>query len=274
MYVEGGQASQADCTARMMRRYFLIDGALVYDALCNLSLFMDPTVNWCVPLLPTEERCLVGPILIDMALVEAAGTEVQAAVDTILGGFPGRLHCSTLQSQADLITLASHLQRFTCFYDQDTILLGLRFADTRILRHLPEILTLQQWGEMTGPIEQWSMLDRRGEEVVLTLPEDRIRLIPEDKQFALSCAQLAALAKRAEPDMLLDQLDCTPQKMAGHLHEHWSLARECIALWQESGSGNQDVLLSFARKVFSSKGQALQEREWVEFLVHARPQDI
>jgi hypothetical protein len=258
----------------MMRHYSLIDGALVYDAICNHPLFTDPAVNWCAPLLPTEKRCLAGPILIDMALVDAAGAEARSAVDAVLGGFPGRLHCSTLQSQADLATLAGHLQRFTCFYDQDAVLLGLRFADARILVHLPAIMTPQQWGEMTGPIEQWSTLDRRGEEVVLMLPEDRASLIPEDKQFALSGEQMATFAVGAEPDMLLEQLVGTKHATRGHLYDDWRLACECVAIWQESGSDNQEVLLSFARKIFSSKGRALQERDWVSFLAHAGPQEI
>jgi hypothetical protein len=242
----------------MMRHYSLIDGAMAYQALCDHPYFVDPTANWCAMLLPTEVRCLAGPILIDMALLAEAGPAVASVVEAVLEGFPGRLHCSTLHSEADLSTLARHLQRFTCFRDDAGQLLGLRIADTRILVNLPAAMTPQQWGEMTGPVHQWTLLNRRGEEIALALPEDRTSLIPENREFTLSDEQLAILASGAEPDRLLDQLNYTPQAMEGRLHAYWELARECIAIWEQSNSDNRDGLLNFARKVFDSEEERLQ----------------
>jgi hypothetical protein len=57
------------------------------------------------------------------------------------------------------------------------------------------------------------------------------------------------------------------------LHHYWEWARECIAIWEQSGSDNREVLSVFARKVLKSKGQALQEKDWVEFLATATPED-
>jgi hypothetical protein len=258
----------------MMRHYSLIDGAMAYEALCDHPYFVDPTANWCAMLLPTEERCLAGPILIDMALLAEAGLAVAWVVEAILEGFPGKLHCSTLHSEADLPTLARHLQCFACFYDDDGVLMGLRIADTRILVDLPAAMTPQQWGEMSGPIHRWTLLNRRGEEVALALPEDRAGLIPENRQFTLSNAQLAILAIGSDPDRLLCQLDYTPQMMDGQLHHYWEWARECIAIWEQSGSDNRDVLLSFARKVLDSEGEILKGKDWAQRLARATPQDI
>lgn len=258
----------------MMRHYSLIDGAMVYQALCNHPYFVDPTASWCAMLLPTEQRCLAGPILIDMDLLAEAGPAVASAVEAVLEGFPGRLHCSTLHSEADLPTLAGHLQRFTYFHDDAGQPLGLRIADTRILVNLQAAMTPQQWGEMTGPVHQWKLLNRRGEEIALALPEDRTSLSPENRQFTLSNEQLAILASGAEPDRLLDQLDYTPQAMEGRLHAYWELARECIAIWEQSGSDNRDGLLNFAREVFDSEGEILQGKDFSRRLARATPQDI
>lgn len=258
----------------MMRDYFLIDGALAYETLCAHSVFVDTAASWYACLMPGEERRLAGPILIDMALLDAVGAAAQSAVAEVMNAFPGKLHCSALQSDADLISLANHLQRFTCFYDENFLLLGFRFADTRTLAHLPSVLTPQQWGEMTSQVRRWVFLDRRGEEAVLALPEGRENLTPENKQFKLSSEQLEVLIDAAEPDLLLDQVKRGPQETKNHLYDDWQLARDCVTVWQQSGSGNREVLLQFARKVFNSNGQALQKRDWISFLARAKPQDV
>jgi len=275
MHAEGCETGQpGDKVVNMMRDYSLIDGALVYETLCAHSVFVDPAASWYVCLLPGEERRLAGPILIDMALLDAAGAAAQSAVAEVMNAFPGKLHSSLLQSEADLISLANHLQRFTCFYDENFLLLGFRFADTRILAHLPSVLTPQQWGEMTSLVGRWVFLDRRGEEVVLALPEDRESLTPENKQFKLSSEQLEVLIDAAEPDMLLDLIKSGPRETKNHLYDDWNLAQNCVSAWQQSGSRNREVLLQFAKKIFNSNGQALQKRDWISFLARAKPQDV
>lgn len=258
----------------MIRNYALIDGAMVYDAFCASPLFTDPILNWYVPLLPGEDRCLAGPILIDMDLLETEDDATKLAVEEVLIAFPGQLHVSRLQSDKDLPTLAQHLQRFTYFYDEDFLLLGFRFADTRILTHLPTVLTSQQWSEMTAPIQQWTFLDRRGDEVVLALPEERASIIPEKKPFALSAEQLDIFFDANEPDILLDNLDYTPQMMENRLYDYWHLAQQCVQIWQQSGSQDREVLRLFAFNIFNSNGQALQEQDWVTRLSRATPEDM
>jgi len=258
----------------MIRHYSLIDGAMVYDVLCASPLFTGPTLNWYVTLLPGEQRRLAGPILIDMDLLETEDAATQLAVEEVLNGFPGRLHVSQLQSERDLTALAHHLQRFTCFYDEDFLLLGLRFADTRILMHLPHVLTPQQWCEMTGPIQQWTLLDRRGDEVVLALPEERAGAISESKQFKLNAEQLEILTDATEPDILLDTLHYTPPMMENQLYDYWHLAQQCVQIWQQSGCRDRKVLRKFAIKIFNSNGQALQEQDWLTVLSQATQQDM
>ena len=258
----------------MTRHYALIDGAMVHDALCASPLFTDPTLNWYVALLPGEHRRLAGPLLIDMDLLQAEDAATKRAVDKVLDAFPGRLHVSRLKSERDLTFLAHHLQRFSCFYDEDFLVLGLRFAGTRILMHLPNVFTSQQWGEMTAPVQQWTFLDRRGDEFVLALSEERAGVIPENNQFTLSAEQLGRLTDATEPDMLLATSGYTPRMMGSRLHDYWRLACQCVQTWQQSGSENREVLRQFAIRVFNSNGQALQEQDWLTLLSRATPQDL
>lgn len=258
----------------MMRHYSLIDGALIYDTLCANPFFTDPTIPWYVALLPGENRRLAGPILIDRDLLNAEDDATKLAVDDVLNGFPGRLHASQLHSENDLATLAHHLQRFTCFYDEDALLLGLRFADTRILMNLPHALSLQQWCEMTAPIQRWTFLNRRVEEVSLDLPEDRANVMVESKPFTLSAQQMDVLINAAEPDMLLYQLNYTPHRMGNHMQAYWELAQQCVQIWQQSGAKDRGVLRRFAIKVFNSNGQTLHEHDWVKLLAKATPNDL
>lgn len=258
----------------MIRHYCLMDGALVYDALCASPFFTDPTLPWYQALLSGEKRRLAGPILIDMDLLEREEAATTSAVENVLNGFPGRLHVSQLQSEKDLTALTHHLQRFICFYDKDRLLLGLRFADTRTLTNLPMALTPQQWSEMTAPIQQWTFLDRRGEEFALTLPEERTSITPENKSFTLTANQLELLTNAAEPDFLLDNLNYTPKMMENRLYEYWHLAKQCVELWQQSGSKNREVLRLFAIKIFNSNGQALHEQDWITLLARVTPHDI
>lgn len=258
----------------MVRHYSLMDGALVYDALCTSPLFTDPTLPWYVALLPGKQRRLAGPILIDMDLVDAADDTTKRAVQEVLDGFPGRLHVSQLQSEKDLPALVHHLQRYTCFYDEDALLLGLRFADTRILTNLSAAFTPQQWAEMTAPIQHWTFLDRRGDEVALALPEERVNVVPEDKLFSLNMDQMELLINAGEPDFLLANLNYTPEMIGNRLYDYWHLAKQCVETWQQSGSEDRDVLQQFAIKVFNSNGQTLQEQDWVTLLARATPQDI
>lgn len=258
----------------MMRHYSLMDGALVYEVLCESPLFTDAALPWYATLLPGEHRRIAGPILIDMDLLDAEDDATKRAVQEVLDGFPGRLHVSQLQSEKDLTTLANHLQRYAWFHDEDGLLLGLRFADTRILANLPAVFTPEQWAEMTAPLQQWTFLDRRGEGVILTLPEERASVVPENNPFALSIDQVDLLIKAVEPDNLLDTLNYTPHMMGDRLYHYWLLAKQCIDEWKQSGSTDRLVLKQFAINVFNSNGKILQEQDWVTLLARATPRDI
>lgn len=256
-----------------MRSYFLIDGMMVYDATRVNKLVHDPEVNWCSSIINDKAYRLSGPMLIDAELAKAAGEAVSTTVGKLIISFPNRLHLSTIQSHADLPTLTSHLRRFAAFYDEDAQLLGLRFADCRRLVDLPNILTPEQWGDMTSVMDQWTVYNRQGQEVILTLPEDRADL-QSDEPFRLSRAQIEVLQQVAEPDRLLNRLGYTPQVMASNMTAYWQLAKHCVSLWRKSGNTDSDVLFFFARQVFASQGKALQERDWQQFLAQATSQDV
>lgn len=256
-----------------MRSYFLIDGMMVYDALRANRIFRNHEANWWQPLLPGKAHRLTGPLLIDLALVKQAGETVNVAVVDLIDAFPCRLHLSTLHSEADLTTLTIHLRRFAAYYDEDVTLLGLRFADCRRVVDLPHVMTAAQWGDLTSLIDQWLFHDRHGKEAPLTLPEDRASL-ESDQALSLSNAQIAKLMQASAADKLLLRLQYTPQRTANDLHGYWQLSQQCVSLWRQSGSRDEDVLFYFARKVFASQGRALQDNDWQAVLASATPQDV
>lgn len=256
-----------------MRSYFLIDGMMVYDAMRANKLLHDPEANWCAPLIGGKTHRLIGPMLIDAALAKEAGDAVSTTVGKLVIAFPNRLHLSTIYSEVDLSALADHLRRFAAFYDEDARLVALRFADCRRLVDLPNILTPEQWGDMTSLMAQWTVYNRQGQEMALTLPEGRTEL-QSDQAFRLSTTQMQALEEFAEPDDLLNRLGYTPQAMASNMTAYWQLAKHCVSLWRKSGNTDGDVLLVFARRIFASQGKALQERDWQQFLAQATSQDV
>jgi len=254
-----------------MRHYFLIDGMMIYQTMRTEQLLQDAQAIWWMPLL--EGHRLVGPMLIDAALAEAAGEPVVLTVGRLMTAFPSRLHLSTIHSQADLSALAQHLRRFAAFYDEDAQLVAFRFADNRRLIDLPSILTDEQWGYLTSLMTRWTCHNRQGKELTLDLPQQRSSL-QSDQPFRLGAEQIQALEIAAQPDALLHRLGYTPQMMSTDMSAYWQLAQQCVALWKNSGNGNHDVLFYFSRRIFSTHGRALKERDWQTFLVRATPADV
>jgi hypothetical protein len=236
-----------------MRSYFLIDGMMAYGVMRAQTLLHDPAVNWCAPVIDAQAYRLTGPMLIDTALAKTAGDAVSTIVGKLIIAFPCRLHFSTIHSHVDLPTLVKHLRRFTAFYDEDAELLALRLADCRRIVDFPQLLTPQQWGDLTSLMEQWYV---------------------HNQVFRLSREQIEALQQVAAPDRLLNRLGYTPQVMASNMTAYWQLAQHCIQLWKKSGNTDGDVLFFFARQVFSSQGKILQERDWLPFLAQATSQSV
>jgi hypothetical protein len=85
--------------------------------------------------------------------------------------------------------------------DGDTFLL--RFADTRTLAHLPEVLTPEQWQAWHQNVVDWRYINRRGQVTILPLPKADEEL-PEN--IRLDEKQFERILELAEPDTLLKSI--------------------------------------------------------------------
>ena len=80
----------------------------------------------------------------------------------------------------------------------------LRFADTRSLACLPEILAPEQWRAWCRGVAEWQYFDREGELAALTLPEAGERIA---RNTRLDDGQFARLTELALPDAVLNFID-------------------------------------------------------------------
>lgn len=256
-----------------MKQYLLLDGALTTHSSAKEALFGKATADWCQPLLDIPNLRLLSPILIDVNRVEQYGGSLQNSLRELLHACPMQLHLSYLESNLELGQIAKHLSRFTSFYDAHMQLYGVRLADCRVLVVLAEVLTKQQWTDLTDSISSWSIHNRKGESVHLPVATNTTQ--PKvDQVFTLTVNQVDALVRASEPDALLSHHGLDLNVVKTEAHNYWVWAKTCLQVWQQSKSTDREVLNAFARLVFNSKGKALQERQWQAFLATATVNDF
>lgn len=116
----------------------------------------------------------------------------------------------------------------------------LRFADTRTLPLLPDILAPAQWAAIAGPLAHWFYVEREGAMVAARLPEPSEVAPPT--ALHLSQAQLDAMVRACEPDAALDLLaDQMPEVFAptmAHGNLHGYIKKKTFGLIEKHGIEN------------------------------------
>lgn len=134
------------------------------------------------------------------------------AIKTLLTHANGKPMLSFLSSQMEAAPLKNHLQSILEIETSDGQHLVLRFADTRILPVLIEVLDSDQRQAALGPIDNWLVINRMGRLQTLHLKKNDIQHNPNSAlplQFSrlqLSDKQFAAMLNAAEPDAIIEQL--------------------------------------------------------------------
>jgi hypothetical protein len=132
---------------------------------------------------------------------------------------------------------------------------------------------MQQWTYLTSPIAVWKIHTRKGE--LTPLPVKTAESTIEDEYaFTLNADQVDALVHASEADALLAHLGLDLNIVGNESHHYWVLSQTCLQTWEKSGSKNRDVLNAFAKRIFDSKGKALQEKPWQTFLAKATLNDF
>jgi hypothetical protein len=247
--------------------FVLLDAAMI-GGLKNYYPQSHP--EWLYPLYAGKEAALLGPVIIDAAAVEAS--QQFDEVKAMWNAFKPSLHLSLIRTTLAAPELVTHLQQFTRIFDETGTVYFLRFADCRLIPHLANFLTPQQWRGLTRPMTEWQIHQRDDSRLNLSLatPDTEANNGP----WVLTMDQIDQMTAAALPDNLLDRLGYDPQTLGENTYAYWSLAHQCVSLWLQSGSGNQHVLTAFGEHMFATRGMALQQRDWVAFLAHATQEDM
>lgn len=107
---------------------------------------------------------------------------------------------SSIVSPEPLLHLANRLRSW-CIVEHGGQRLNLRYADTRRLPDIVEVLSSPQCMALIGPAYEWKYIGRTGEWESLKLPTGRID--EAEAPYILTDAQFGKLVDRAEPDQIL-----------------------------------------------------------------------
>lgn len=175
----------------------LIDSAFDYPASETLP-YAAGSIN-CYSTNEFEGLQKAAPLLMPIPSHQRSDAHLRG----ILRHCAARPMVSFVASRIPLAELSEHwrsLHRVSVVDEQKMLL---RFADTRVLSVLPEILTPSQWLSYSAPLASWLVLERTG-----TFTE--IALAPAgalpDQEIKLSEYQVDALLAASQPDAIIELL--------------------------------------------------------------------
>lgn len=236
-----------------MNNFVLVDGAMAYGAVSARQIFKAPDADWLAALMPHEAQRLAGPLLLDTARIDSVPALVPEA-QRVVAAFPLRLHLSVIDTELGLADLAEHLRRFIHFSDDQGETYGLRVADCRVLAYLPKVLSVDQWDALTAPIQRWSIHDRTGKQLQLSLNETRQARQTTASTWHLDANQIARLIDAGEADALLALLDKSPEATStADIQRNYALASRCVERWRAGGGKDRGQLLEMSRRAFADK---------------------
>lgn len=194
----------------------LIDGA--FDHGSNAAGAVYKGLNCYAAEYPLNDLVGVAPWLIELDPFE----KDQRQLARLLAHCSARPMFSVMASRIPAWGLGRRWLPLHHAHTSDKQRLLLRFADTRMLPLLPDILEPVQWAAIAASLAHWFYVDREGAMVAAVLPEPPALASPTF--LHLSQAQLDAMMKASEPDAALDLLaDQMPEVFApdvshGKLH--------------------------------------------------------
>lgn len=122
-------------------------------------------------------------------------------------GPPRRHAIASLDCNLDLADLATHLRSVRYVHLQQRRRHFLRYADTRTMQHVMQVLTPAQIAGLFGPVNTWQLRDRNDASLVFEKPSVGAALQP----LRLSPSQVQMLLDLSRPDQLLaDVLEDDP----------------------------------------------------------------
>ena len=175
----------------------LIDSAFDYPASETVP-YAAGSIN-CYSANEFEGLQKAAPLLVPIPVDQRSDAHLRS----ILFHCAARPMISFVASRVPLAELSKHwrsLHRVNVVDDQKMLL---RFADTRVLSVLPEILTPSQWLSYSAPLVCWLVLERTG--TFTEIPLAPAGALP-DQDIKLSGPQVDALLMASQPDAIIELL--------------------------------------------------------------------
>jgi hypothetical protein len=146
----------------------------------------------------------------------------------------------------------------------------LRFADTRILSYLPQVLTSPQWRAVCGAVSNWIYFNRFGNLVACDIPD----LITGPEKVALTKEQLEKFLDASHPDALMALIGesmCDIVPIDRPVSERYRMILDSYELAKKYVVKENSDVLALAVAAYLTKGKSnadqrleslLQQRAW------------
>lgn len=131
----------------------------------------------------------------------------------------------------------------------------LRFADTRILSYLPQVLTPSQWRTLCGTLSCWAYFDRSGRLVICNIPN----VDWSTEKLSITKEQLEKLLDASHPDMLMALIaesmsDIIPAD--GSVSERYHMIKDSFELARRNEVKDNSDILALAVAAYLTKGKS------------------
>ncbi|RQO48813.1 hypothetical protein DBV14_19330 [Variovorax sp. KBW07] len=213
---------------------------------------------------PLNDLAGAAPWLVELDALAQSHEQIEK----LLAHCSGRPMLSFLASRIPVRALAKRWLPLHRVHTSDKQRLLLRFADTRTLPLLPDILLPAQWADIAAPLVHWFFVAREGAMVPLPLPDAEG---DSPSALRLSQVQLDAMVKACEPDAALDMLaEQMPEIFApnvAHGKLHGYIKRKTFGLIDRYGIENWTDKVSLVTAELLTNGKMHEDPKLQELLL-------
>ncbi|WP_198083489.1 DUF4123 domain-containing protein [Variovorax sp. E3] len=242
----------------------LIDGA--FDHGSNAAGTIYKGLNCYAAEYPLNDLVGAAPWLIELDPFEE---KIHERMAQLLAHCSGRPMFSVMASRIPAWNLGKRWFPLHHVHTSDKQRMLLRFADTRTLPLLPDILEPAQWGAVAAPLVHWFYVNREGTMATCALPEPK-----EEASLTalhLSQTQIDAMVKASEPDAALDLLaDQLPEVFApnvAHGKLHGYIKKKTFGLIDRHGIDNWTDKVSLVTAELLTNGKMHENPKLEELLL-------
>lgn len=238
-----------------MNHYYLLDGVQLRDDE-HSQLAGASAVRVYADLGETAAR--TGPILVAHDAIQPS------LVETLHDVRKPRHAVAELTSPVSLEQLGRHLVAMRYLHLDEYSQHFLRYADTRALSILVQVLNASQLSALFGPIEQWSYRDRAGQPCVLRRPEAP----PGQTPLRLDQAQQRQLFRLVAPDQLLAEVLADEPALAerGNDSQRHGWVAGALEFLEQRRMRAFSWRLAVAHASVRSRGNALQDPSFADLV--------